>query len=51
MMEKYWWLPEFQRRVDEIKKDPGYGMVFVKITAGKVTFVGFEGQKKGEIKQ
>ncbi len=40
------WRLEFERRLQEILKDPGYGFVGVRIADHQVTFVEFQGQSK-----
>ena len=40
------WRLEFERRLQEILKDPGYGYVGVRVADHRVSFVEFHGQKK-----
>jgi len=40
------WRLEFERRLQEILRDPGYGFVGVRIADHRVSFVEFQGQVK-----
>lgn len=45
-VSEHGWRLEFERHLQEILKDPGYGFVGVRIADHQVTFVEFEGQVK-----
>lgn len=51
-VSEHWWRPEFERRLQEVLREPGYGFVGVRIANHEVTFVEFSGQtKKSETPQ
>ncbi len=46
LLSEDWWRPQFERRLQELLRDPGFGQVVIEIANHEVTFLDVRERRK-----